>query len=367
MTEVQLSVSPKKTLVKTIVLWVAGVVALVALVAWTARLFNERVSPSAEVAIAPLPLPFAAGKTLEVIESPYDVIERFPGTVRAIRETVISSRIIAEVRDVVVRAGDRVRSGDTLVVLDDRDLQSRVAQAIEFLTGAEAQHREAEREFERTKSLRERGTVAESVLESAEATFLSARAARESAARRLEETRIELSHARIEAPFDAVITDRFAEPGDISAPGSPLVKLYDPSRMRLESAVRETLALRLERGGEVDIRIESIDLDVRGRIDEIVPRAEAGSRSFLVKVDIQSTTPLFPGTFGRLLLKVETRKRVLVPAAAVVGVGQLDYVILADGRNTRRVVVAAEVSGGDQVEILSGLVAGERILTPATI
>jgi RND family efflux transporter MFP subunit len=292
------------------------------------------------------------------------VIEQFPGTVQAIRESVVSARITAEVRDVLKRPGNRVSSSDVLVILDSRDLQARELQAREELSGAEARFREAELNYNRMKEVLDTGAIARNLFDAAEASYLATRSAMENARQRLEEAQVNLTYATIRAPFDAVVVDRFVEPGDVASPGLPLLKVYDPERMRLEAFVRESMAVKLKPGDAVDVSLEALTLRVQGSVEEIVPQAEAGSRSFLVKVGLPARERLYPGMFGRLLLGAGQSVRVLVPQEALVEVGQLRFVIMADAAGSRRLVIPGAVTADGNVEILSGLRGGEEILVP---
>jgi len=291
------------------------------------------------------------------------VIERYPGTVMAEREAAISARLIARVQEILVRPGQRVAKGDALAILDSRDLASRFAQAEDSLVGAQARLREAKANFDRMKDV-QAGAVSRAQLDRAQAAFESAQSEEESARKRIEEAKVNLSYATVEAPFDAIVIDRFVEPGDLASPGRPLLELYDPSRMRLEAWVRETIAIRLKRGDVVGMVLDAFPDGIQGKVEEIVPQAEAGSRSFLVKVALPARENLYPGMFGRLLLPAGNVERVLVPAKAVSRVGQLEFVVLADEYHTRRLVVTGESHGDGRVEVLSGVTVGESVVVP---
>ncbi|MHC4939808.1 MAG: efflux RND transporter periplasmic adaptor subunit [Planctomycetota bacterium] len=347
-------------MIKQLVLWVGGIALLALIVMKLAGFFDEKIAPSAVTEKASAPV---AGKAVAVVEVDEPVIERYPGSVSAVREAAISARLIARVREILVRPGQSVKKGAPLVLLDSRDLESRLAQTQRELTGAEARLREADANFKRMKSVAA-GSVSQAAIDRAEAAYESAKAEVESGKKRLEEAKVSLSWATIEAPFDAVVIDRFAEPGDLASPGRPLVGVYDPGRMRLEAWVRESVAIGLEKGGNVGVRLAAIDGRLEGTVEEIVPQAEAGSRAFLVKVTLPQRENLFPGMFGRLLLPAGTVKRVLVPEAAVTRIGQLHFVVLADEFNTRRLVVPGEEREDGKVEILSGVARGESVVVP---
>ena len=286
------------SILKQVLIWVLGVSVLALIVLQLAGVFDERIAPGSG---KEQPRPAVAGQTVAVVRIEDAVVERYPGTVNAEREAAISARLIARVQQILVRPGQRVKQGDALAMLDSRDLESRFAQAEDGLTGSRARLREAKANYDRMKDV-QAGAVSRAQLDRALAAFESAQSEEESARKRVEEARVALSHATIEAPFDAVVIDRFVEPGDLASPGRPLLELYDPRRMRLEAWVRESIAIRLKAGDGVRVRLDAFDETIEGKVEEIVPQAEAGSRSFLVKVSLPARDNLYPGMFGRLLL-----------------------------------------------------------------
>lgn len=330
------------------------------------HLLDDRITSHDAETVTALPVPFESVREVVVERVEEPSVERYPGTVQAVQENVVASRILATVAEVLVRPGQHVETGTDLVVLDSRDLQAREKKAGEEVTAAAARVRETKANFDRMKVALERAAVSRKDHDTAEAAYLVAESTFESAQKALEETRVALTYAVIRAPFDATITDRYVDPGDMATPGTALLALYDPSRLRLEAHVRESVAVLLRQGDRIGVSLETIGIEVDGEITEIVPQAEAGSRSFLVKVDLPRDERLYPGMFGRLLFRGPLRERLLIPAAAILAVGQLRYVAMADARRTRRIVLVGTPRADGQAEVLSGLAEGETILAPAT-
>jgi Trk K+ transport system NAD-binding subunit len=188
----------------------------------------------------------------------------------------------------------------------------------------------------------------------------------ERAADALEEARTARSYSTIRAPFDARLVDRFVDPGDTVMPGTPMARLYDPGRLRLEANVRESLAELLRSLDQLDVRIDALDRTVRGRIEEIVPSSDPGSRTFVVKVGLPADPALFPGMFGRLAIPVGVEERFLVPGDAVLRVGQLEFVRVESGEGVqRRHVRTGQPAEDGLIEVRSGLEPGERVRVPA--
>ena len=272
------------------------------------------------------------------------------GTVASEVKVNLSARIAACVRDISVSAGSVVTTGQELVFLDDRELRE---QAI----AAEAQFKQAESEYARSRQLFDNKATTQQALTAAESLFISARA-------QWERSRVMLTYARIVSPMDGIVTERRIEPGDLAAPGRVLLSVYDPGRLQLEVAVPVRLLDKLPLGREVALVLDRPAGERSGVVRQIVSEVDPLSRTQLVKVGILEATPdMLPGTFGRVWVEDAPRPALMLPASAVIRAGQLDFVeVLRDGRAIRRAVRAGSAMG-ESIEILSGLASGETVLT----
>lgn len=299
---------------------------------------------------------------VEVVEEP--LIEQATGTVQAKNEAVISARIMATIASIPVRAGDTVKTGEPLIILDSRELEARLEQQLQTVTAAQARLSEAESTYNRIKSLAERGLATKAELDRAEAALRTARAELERARRMAEEAGTALSYSTISAPFPGRVIERFADPGDTATPGTPLMRIYDPENLRLEANVRESLASELNRGRELTVHIDALDQEFSAMVDEIVPSADPGSRSFVVKVMLPAQPNLYPGMFGRLLIPSGTTKRLHIPTQAIARVGQLEFVIVLTDEGAIRRYIRTGIQTDEHTEVLSGLAPGERVILP---
>jgi len=286
------------------------------------------------------------------------------GTLRAVRRTVVSAKIMATIADIAVGAGDRVKKGQVLARLDDRDMRARLEQARKTVEAAAANAKRAGDDLKRYQPLYEQKVVSGQVLEQYESQYKIAQAQLEGTQQAVKEAEVALSYTVIEAPADGVVIDKQANKGDTAAPGQPLLALYDPAALRLEAPVRETLAAKLQVGHSLRVRIDSLNLDVEGRVDEIVPQAEAASRSVLVKVAVPKDPKMVEGMYGRLTIPTGERKRYCVPASAVRRVGQLAFVdvVTTGGRLERRPIKLGEHSEYGRIEAISGVEDGETVV-----
>ncbi|MCB9857478.1 MAG: efflux RND transporter periplasmic adaptor subunit [Phycisphaerales bacterium] len=293
-------------------------------------------------------------------------VETASGSVRAVHEISTASKLLAKVMTVNVTAGQRVAKGDVLIQLDDEDLKSRVEQARAEASSLRATRDQAKIENDRIEKLHAQNVATSIEWERASSAYKAAESNYQSAEQRVREAETILGYATILAPIDGVVVEKKVEAGDTVTPGQVLLTLYDPTRMQLIAGVRESLARRLRVGQPLQIRLETMDHACEGSISEIVPTAESESRTIPVKVVGPCPPGVYPGMFGRLLIPLESEPVLVIPAGAVRRVGQLDLVrVVADGEVQRRAVKLGRALDGE-IEILSGLREGERVVVENT-
>ena len=291
------------------------------------------------------------------------VFEEATGSVQAQRRTTVSSRYLATIDRILVGAGDEVQRGQPLIELDDDELLAQRDEAARGVEAAEALANRRRADLGRARSLLADGIMSRSEFDEVESAARIAEAEVERRREMLSRTRIATAYATIRAPVSGRVVDRLAEPGDTATPGTPLLALYDPTALRIEVPVREKLVARLQVGTEIRVEVGNLP-SLAGVVDEVVPRAELGSRTFLVKVGLPRQEGLLAGMFGRISIPSGSREQLLVPATAVETIGQLSFVQVVDDadRVRRRLVTVGRSTGGGRVEVLSGLATGEVVL-----
>lgn len=284
------------------------------------------------------------------------------GTVRPVHEAAVASKLLAKVIEVRVKAGQLVHRDELLVRLDDADLQARLQQAEAALAAAQSQYQLASSDFKRAQQLLEGKAIPVAEYEKYATAFRTASAELERLQQAVREAAVLLSYATIRAPNDGIVVDKRVEVGDTVVPGQVLLTLYDPTRMQLVVSVRESLVERLQVGQKIRARLEAIRHECEGTISEIVPEAQAASRSFIVKVTGPCPPGVYSGMFGRIFIPLQDEDLVVVPAAAVYRVGQLDMVdvLVAGSRQRRSVQLGRKFD--DHYEVLAGLTPGEKVV-----
>jgi len=337
-----------------------GLAALVAAVSALSGGCGERIGPG-EVVVARVE---GTGTPVAVEARTGSAIEWASGEVASARQTAVASRVLARIEEVRVRAGSPVAEGDVLVVLDARDLAARLGEAEEALRAARARLDLAQSEYSRVEELFRGGVVPQQRLDQSSSELRAATAEVAARAEAREQARAGRSFAEIRSPVTGRVIDRLAEPGDTAVPGQPLMRLYDPSLLRVEVPVRESLAVGLAVGDVLSVEVPALGAALAGPIDEIVPFAEPGARTLLVKVRLPRTDGrLFAGMYARVAIPAGTTRRLVVPERAIQRVGQLASVLVVSegGAVERRMVTTGEPAGPGEVEVLSGLQPGEQV------
>jgi multidrug efflux system membrane fusion protein len=287
----------------------------------------------------PSNLPAAKVQTLRVDLQQTPEIYEVVGTVRPKVSATVSSKVMTTIEEIPVKAGDTVTAGQLLAKLDDRELR--------------AEFDRTKSDYDRLKTLLAQQAIAQSEFDTVNARYRVAQAA--------------LSYARVVAPFDGVVASKSCDAGDLAAPNKPLFVIEQTSAYRLEARVPERFAVAGAVGKSVHVIIDATGEKCVGTIGESEPSAEAVSRGFLVKIDLDCRQPLKSGMFGRAQLLTGERPALFVNKSVVHQRGQLTYLfVVADGHAQMRLIKPGK-EYLDAVEILSGLQAGERVVTSGEV
>jgi RND family efflux transporter MFP subunit len=336
------------------------------------------------------------------------------GSIRPVEQATLSTRVMGRITQLSLETGDRFRKGDILTRIDVMDITAQTgqaqlgvaqAQAEVFRSQAslnqlESQKLEAQSALRlaqvtqsRMSRLQAEGAVSQSVLDDANTALEQARArvAQSEAGIRQSQaaiaqtqaavSRAELSvissdvsesYGTIFAPFDGVVVQKLAYEGEMAAPGTPLLKVENPNKLELEISVPEENLRFVRVGQSVKVQFDAVNQSLSATIQQIVPASNAQSRSFLVKIPLTNSGKLISGMFGRIALPIgATKETLLIPTTALIQRGQLQgvYVVenVEDKAISKTIAMMRWVKTGKtqdgQVEIVSGLKAGDRIVT----
>lgn len=339
--------------------------------------------------------PPIVGVTTSPVER-VDLPERIEagGVVRARASALLVSRILAPVVEVRVAPGDRVRRGQVLVVLDDRDLTAQARRATAETSvveqvllsvhsdraAADAASILAQASHARIVGLQERGSATAQELDEAVAALRAAEARAQGAEARVEAAIAAVASARaageaanvlatfsrITAPFDGVVTEKLVEAGNMAGPGSALVRVEDTSGLQVEALLDESRVASIQSGTIVQAVLAGADGredPVEARVVEIGRFVEADRRAFRVKVELPAESSARPGSFARLRFDGPPRSTFLIPLAAVMRHGQVTSVFVVEQGAVRLRLVGLGPAVGARVEVLAGLDVADEVVT----
>lgn len=299
----------------------------------------------------------------------------FDGVVEAVRQTVVAAQVPGAVVQLGVKVGDRVSAGQLLVRLDARAADQTAAASEAQVQAARAALEVAGKDFERQRQLFQKNYISQAALEQAESQFKSTQAQVNAQLAQAGAARTQTGFYLVRAPFAGIVSEVPVSLGDMAMPGRALVTLYDPSALRVTAAVPQSFGT--PQAGSTLPRIEFPGLPAQQQWVQPVraqtlPTVDPGTHTAQVRAELPAgLTHLAPGLYARLWLPAATGgpaagapAPLVVLRSAVVRRAELTalYVLDPAGKPVLRQVRLGRVEG-DRVEILSGLTAGERVVS----
>jgi RND family efflux transporter MFP subunit len=319
-------------------------------------------------------------------------------------------KINGRLESVNVQLGDAVRRGQIIAKVEDREIQEQVRQAEAAYRVAEATIRQrdadlklAQTNLERNKSLLDRQLLPKQTFDDTDARHQAAvaqldlaKAQFEQSKARLEELKINLSNTVISSAVDGFVGKRFLDPGASVSPNVPVASLVDIRTVRMVANLVEKDVRRVKVGTHADIDVDAYPGETfTGRVSRVAPVFDPATRT--AEMEIEVPNPGFrlkPGMYARVQLTVAMKPdAITVPSNAVVRLDDKTGVFIAQGRSgggtgnggapperagtTGRSAAAADdktmaatfvpieigINDGQNVEIVSGLRDGARVIT----
>jgi RND family efflux transporter MFP subunit len=317
------------------------------------------------------------------------------GTVQPVTTSTLSGKLMGTVKEILVKEGDRVKQGDTLVVIDKRNVTAQLRQAqaaldearraeaaaVSARDAAAAGAQLARATYERYLNLIKEDSASRQEFDEVEARHRQAQSSLKQAGQMLAAARYRVQQfeaavseagvasddAVILAPYDGIVTGKMSDVGDLATPGTSFLTLEGTGGFTVDVVLPEAYfnAVRLKQ--TVMIRIPSLgDRTLEGIVKTIVPVADQSSRSFLVKIQLPADEAVRSGMFARVVIRTGEERIMLIPASAVVPQGQLTGIFIVDaGQIARFRLIRTGRRFDDTVEMITGLDDGQRfVLTP---
>jgi RND family efflux transporter MFP subunit len=292
------------------------------------------------------------------------------GVVQAVKQSVVSAQASGRIAALLVKAGDKVRAGQILATIDDREAAVGVQRSQAQMNQAEAELQNTKANLERTKELQSKGFVSQAALDVAATQYQGGLAARDQALASAKQSSISQGFTRVSAPFDGWVQQTHADAGDLAVPGKPLITIYAPQPLRAVVQVPGSRSQTVRTSKQTLVQIEDTSGSpqwVAPLSRSAVPSADPVSQTTEWRMDLpaKESASLVPGQQIRVRFEeaqTSVRAKLLVPTSAIVKRGELTavYVATAPGVFALRAVRLGQPHG-NEVEVVAGVSAGEVI------
>jgi HlyD family secretion protein len=336
-----------------------------------------------------------------------------------LQQATIAPKITSTVKQFLVQRGSRVKKGQLLAVLENKDLTAaaeaskgefeqadanyvttvgaslpqQIQKAELDAAAAKSAFDAQQKVYESRKELFQQGAIPRKDLDSAEVAFLQARSQNEQAQKQLADLQrlgkeqalkaaqgsrllaeghmrgaeAQLSYSRITSPIDGVVTDRPLYEGDLATANQPILTVMDTSRLIAKSHIPQPEAAVLKAGNPAELKIPGIDEPIKGRVSLVSPALDPGSTTIEVWAEAIKPNPaLKPGMTVEVTMTAKTVKEALVvPTPAVFKNNEgADYVVVAASDGHAHVkTVQVGVRNAEFSQVLSGVNAGDPVIS----
>lgn len=336
-------------------------------------------------------VPVEAGAVSLMYPSQSFTLLNASGYVVAQRKAAVSSKATGRLEWLGVEEGSKIKKGEIIARLEDRDVAATRDQASANLKNTQAALAQTRAElddatinFNRSKDLIAKGFISRMDYDTAEARYKRAQAgvsgaesAIQSAEAALKAAEVAVEYTKIRAPFDAVVLTKDANIGDIMTPfgaamnaKAAVVTVADMSSLEVEADVSEANLGKVNKGQPCEIQLDALpDKRFRGQVHMIVPTADRSKASVMVKVSFLDKDPrILPEMSAKVAFlehavsPEEERPRVALPSAAVISREGNHWVFVVAGKRVTEAPVHIGAKIGDMVEVIDGVKAGDKVV-----
>ena len=331
--------------------WTLAALVLLLVAGAVLRAVSARKAQQAAVAAAaakPAETEVVLGAAEVVRAGPRALAQTLPvsGTLRAVDWAVVKARVAGELMELKVREGDTVTAGQVIARIDPVEYTSRVRQAQEQADSAAAQADVAQRTFDNNQALVDQGFISRTALDTSQSNLNAARSTHRAALAAVEVARKSLNDTVLKSPITGQVAQRLAQPGERIAVEGRVIEVVDLSRIEVEATLAAADSVAVRVGQRATLQIEGSALGAtpgERRVDASVvrvnPSAQAGSRSVLVYLRLDSATGFRQGLFAQGSIDVGRSTALALPLTAVRIDKPAPYVqAVVDGRIVHRPV-----------------------------
>ena len=288
--------------------------------------------------------------------------------VEAVRQTSMSSQVLASVTALQVKAGDKVRKGQVLIALDNNSAQEGIASSSAQLEAAKANLNLAGKDLDRKAQLLTKEYISQSAFDRSQAQYDTAVSQVNALAAQHAVAKNNAHFYTLKAPYDALVSEINVSIGDLATPGRALLTLYDPNALRLKAFVAQSVQSKLGSKARIEYEIpDSSSSNERQKTNlyQWIPNVDASTHTIEMRIPLPNTpTSLMPGSFARIVLLgfESAQERLWVPKNTVIFRSELVAVYVIDQNNQAKLrQIKLGETKGSLVEVLSGLSKGEWV------
>ncbi|MBK6594811.1 MAG: efflux RND transporter periplasmic adaptor subunit [Burkholderiales bacterium] len=349
----------------TVIALVLGLVAAGAMRALSARKAQQdalaaQVGKPAQATVELLPGDLVQVRMVELAQS-----LALSGPVKAVNSAFVKARVPGELKGLVVREGDFVKTGDVIARIDATEYQARVKQAQQQAESARAQVDIAKRSSDNNRSLVDKGFISKTALDASMSTLAAAEANYRAALAGVDVAGKSLDDTVLRAPISGQIAQRLAQSGERIGVDARIVEIVDLSRLELEASLNAADSLQVQTGQTAQLSVEGASKALTARVVRINPSAVAGSRAVLVYLALEPSPGLRQGLFAQGSLQTGVTRTLAIPLTSVRTDKPDPYVQLVDKGQVIRQSVTLGVRGeldGRAMVAVQGVAEGATVL-----
>ena len=284
--------------------------------------------------------------------------------IEAVRQSTVSAQVAGRIVEINYDVGDFVKKGQVIVRIDQAEARQIVAGTEAQVAQARASHENARVALERNRQLAAQKFISQAALDKAEAEFRVAEAQLKAAMAGAGQAATTKAYTVVVAPYSGVVAVRHVELGEMASPGKPLMTGFDPADMRVIATVPQYKVAEIRTSPRAMVEIPSLNKWIQVKTITVLPAADPRTHATLVRLELPETTrEVYPGMFARAHFTVGRARKLVVPAAAILKRSEVTgvYVINDKGQAGLRQIRLGEPAGQGDIEVLSGLTAGEKV------
>lgn len=301
------------------------------------------------------------------------LIRQFPGVVRPGQRAFLSTRMNGTVQSIQVQAGDQVQEDQVLATIESRDVQAAVRAAEEQLQAAQQAHEQAVKNVRRMERLYAEDLIPRNRLEQAQVQEQDLEAGVAQARSALRIQRVNLSYARIRAPFPGTVGEVVVDQGAFVGPGTPVLILEDRSEMRIDAPVPREIGDRVSSGESFAVDSPLLGEPIQAGFVAVIPAQGDAAVGQILRLSLQNPPDaLQPGQVVQVLIRESSAAEgdmVGLPQSALIRRGQLTSVLVVEEVDDEYVLrlrwistMVPETRDQDLIPVRQGLEAGEMVV-----